>query len=215
MTLFMNSFADELEKLGVAGFVGGTAAKNLLLHSIMNTKATVPMVRAFLENVGDKFTAAGFRHAILGKKIAAIPAGAIGTVGGASPMYLYNTGHKYGTRVAETMQKVPGMQATHPLKALRAADTGVSAALKAGPVAGAVVGGGYGHLTGRTKRERLPIKSILAGALTGGLMGKGLKHYGPHAPGPKQLKWVRSNVVDPVLNKSQDPFARMLDRLAK
>jgi hypothetical protein len=215
MNHFLNGFQDEMEKAGVAAFLGGTALKNLLLHSVMNTKVSLPVLRRFLENVGDDFMASGFRHAILGKKVRATAGAAIGTVAGANPMYLYNTGWKYGKRVADTMNKVPGAKATSPFKVLKGADVGVSAAMKAAPIGGALTGGAYGYTTGKTKREPLPIKSILAGAATGGLLGKGVKHYGPHAPGPKQLKWVRKNVVDPVLNKSQTRTSRLLDAAAK
>lgn len=202
------------------GAVMGTAmmpVKNLIAHVLLNTKASPKAIRTFVENIGDEYLRAGFRHALVGKKVSSAgPAGILsGTVGGAAPMMMYGQGHEYGKRVFDVLKKLPGIDAKTPFRAIRATDTAVSGALKAAPVGGILGGAGYGYATGKTKKEPMPLKSIAAGALTGGLIGKGAKHFVPHAPPVKQLNWVRERIVEPTLQGSESRIGKMLDRMAK
>lgn len=216
MSHFRKGFASELLKVSsMGGASAAFAAKNLLFHAIMNTKLAPTSWRRFLTEAGDDFMAAGFRHAIQGKRIGHGPGAIIGTAAGANPMYLYNTGYQYGKKVSDTMKKIPLAKATTPFKTLKGADTAASAGIKAAPVAGGLAGAGYGYTTGKTKREPYPVKSILAGAASGALLGKGIKHYGPQAPVFKQLKFVREKVVNPVIDGSQSSTGKILDRIAK
>jgi hypothetical protein len=213
MNHFFDGFYDEIEKLGgVASALGGKMGANAIAHWIMNTKFAPKALRRMFENAGDDMMAAGFRHAIQGRRLSPVTSAAIGTVISPSAIYMYNTGFKYGRKVHQTMRRIPLAGGRTPFKALRAADIGATAAAKAAPIAGAATGGTYGYLTGRTKKERLPIKSIAAGALTGGLLGKGVKHYAPQAPLLKQLKFVRTKVADPVIKGSQTRLGKLLDK---
>lgn len=202
---------------GVAYGFGTKAGANLLAHAIMNTKASPKVIRTFFENIGNEFMKAGFRHALTGKKVSSGGPGglAIGTVGGAAPMMMYNQGHEYGSKVYDLIKKIPLVKPKHPFKLLRAADVAASGAAKSAPYTGLAAGGTYGYLTGRTKKEKVPIKAIAAGALTGGLMGKGVKHFAPQAPPMKQLKWVRQNIAEPALTGSESRIGKLLDKMAK
>lgn len=210
---FFNGFYSELEKMGgIVSILGGKIGANALAHWIMNTKFAPKAFRRILENAGDDMMAAGFRHAIQGRKLSSATSAAIGSVVSPSAIYMYNTGFKYGRKVHQTMKRIPLAGGRTPFKILRATDIGITAATKAAPAVGAIGGGAYGYLTGRTKREKMPLKSIAAGALTGTLLGKGFKHYGPQAPLLKQLKFIRSKVADPVLKGSQSRLGKFLDR---
>lgn len=215
MNPFYRGMSDELVKLSVLGTaLGGKLIANAIAHAIINTKASPKVLREFIESAGDDFMAAGFRHAITGKKIGPVYQAAIGTTITPSGPYMYNTGHKYGVRVRNALTKVPLVGAEIPFHALRLTDMGISSTLKAAPVGGAIGGATYGYLTGKSNKNPVPLKSIASGAIMGGLVGRGAKAWGPHAPVVKQLKWVRERVVDPTLSGAQTPVGRILDRLA-
>lgn len=203
-----------------SGLVAGVATfpvKNLIFHAMLNTRVSPKAFRKFIENLGDEYLKAGFRHAIVGKKVS--PSGVAGmtsgAIGGAAPMMMYNQGHEYGKAIYNTIKKIPLVQPKHPLEALRAADTAITSTSKASPYLGIAGGGAYGYLTGKTKKEKLPLKAILSGAVTGGLLGKGVKHVAPHLPPMKQLTWVRKKVLDPTLEGSETRLGKILDKMAK
>lgn len=207
-----------------ASFLGSVATgtammpvKNLIAHVLLNTKASPKVMRNFIENIGDEYLKAGFRHALVGKKVSSVsPAGIIsGTVGGAAPMMMYNQGHEYGKKVYDTLKNIPHLDPKFPFKVLRAADTLSKGVSKAAPYGGIASGAAYGYLTGKTKKEKLPLKAIAAGAITGGLIGKGAKHLAPQSPPMKQLNWVRKKIVDPTLSGSESTIGKMLDKMAK
>jgi hypothetical protein len=210
-----------VKEASVLGYIGTSLAtmpvKNFLAHVLLNTKASPKRIRTFVENIGDEYLRAGFRHALIGKKVSpASTAGMLsGTVGGAGPMMMYNQGHEYGKSVFNTLSKLPGIDAKTPFRVLRAADTAARGTLKTAPIGGILGGAGYGYVTGKTKKEPMPLKSIAAGALTGGLIGKGAKHFVPQAPPVKQLRWVREKIVEPTLKGSESKIGKMLDRMAK
>lgn len=209
------------EGASILGSLGIGAAlmpvKNLIAHVLLNTKASPKVIRTFVENVGDEYLRAGFRHALVGKRVSSASAAGIasGTVGGAAPMMMYSQGHEYGKKVYDTLSKLPGIDPKTPFRALRAADTAAKGTLKAAPYGGILGGAGYGYATGKTKKEPMPIKSIAAGALTGGLIGKGAKHFVPQAPPMKQLGWVRERIVEPTLQGSGSRIGKILDKMAK
>ena len=215
MNSFMNGFRDELQKeASVLSLLGGKIAANAIAHAILNTNI-MPPVRRALERGGDSIMAGGVRHGIMGKKIGYVPSTAIGVLASPSVPYMYDTGWKYGDRIRRAMQKVPMAKGTTPFSVIRGVDTAATKAMEAAPTAGLATGATYGYLTGRTKKENMPIKAILAGALTGGLLGKALQAAGPHAPIISQLKTVRRRVADPVLEGSAGIKGSILDALTR
>jgi len=216
MNNFLNGFANELQKTaGVLAFLGGKLTANAVGHILINTRLSPPKVKEFLARAGDEMMSTGFRHGVTGKSIGPVASTAIGTVISPSAVYMYDVGRKYGQTVRSTMEKVPVLRATHPFKALSAADTAVSGSLKAAPYMGAVAGGYQGYKSGKGRRKNIPVKAIAAGAITGGLIGAGARYLGPHAPVIKQLKYVRQHVADPVLSGSKTRIGRAMDVLAR
>lgn len=232
MRNFMNGFKDELVKessltaAGVAAALGGTAKslaagvglKNLVFHTLINV-ANLPKLKKALGEQGHEFMRVGFRHGLLDKKVAQklwspVPT-TIGALAGPAPMYMYDEGWRYGKQVRDVMKKIPFAKPDSPFKAIARGDDAAQLALKHAPIGGAAAGGTYGYYTGRTKKERYPVKAILAGALTGGLLGKGGKAIGPKAPPIKQLHDIRTKFIDPVLKDTPTKVTRLLDPIAK
>jgi len=212
----LNGFVDELQKTaGVMSFLGGKFIANGIGHVLINTRMSPPKVKEFLSRAGDEMMSTGFRHGVTGKSIGPVAAAAIGTTISPSAIYMYDVGRKYGETVRNAMSKVPVLRATHPFKALSAADTAVSGGLKAAPYMGALAGGVYGYKSGKGRRKKFPVQSTMAGAITGGLMGSGARYLGPHAPIIKQLKYVRQHVADPVLSGSKSPIGKIMDVVAE
>lgn len=219
MSHFFNGFSDELGKSASVAVAAGMMAAsrtgiNALTHWVMNTKYSPKAVKNFIQNASNDFLSAGFRHAVSGQKIKPVTTAAIATTISPEAIYMYETGYGYGRKVHETMKKIPLADAATPFKTIQRADTAASATLKTAPYSGILAGTGYGYATGKSKDNPIPLKSMAAGALTGGLIGKGVKGYGPHAPVLKQLKYIRENIADPVLRNSQTRIGRTLDRLA-
>ncbi len=216
MDRVLGGFSDELQKVGGAlSFLGGKLMANAIGHALINTRLSPPKVKEFLTRAGDEMMSTGFRHGVTGKSVGPIASTAIGTVISPSAVYMYDVGRKYGETVRRTMEKVPILRATHPFKALSAADTAVTGGLRSAPYLGAVAGGYQGYKTGKGRKKKVPVKSIAAGAITGGLIGAGARYLGPHAPVIKQLKYVRQNVADPVLSGSKSKIGRAMDALAQ
>jgi hypothetical protein len=214
---FFDGFANELSKTSsLLTHVGVLGAKNLLFHTLINT-ANIPKLKKALGEGGHEFMRVGFKHGLLGKKVSrASPINLpIGATLGPGPMYMYEEGWKYGKNVRDVMKKIPLAKPDAPFKAIALGDDTAQFALKTAPVSGAAAGGTYGYFTGRTKKERYPIKSILAGALTGGLLGKGGKAIGPSAPVVKQLHDIRTKLINPVLSNKPTSISKMLDPIAK
>ncbi len=137
-----------IELLG--GLLASTALiplKNLLAHGAINTKASPGKIKAFFDSLGNDFLRAGFRHAMTGKKIksSGVPGVAIGALGGAAPMAIYNQGYDYGRKIYK--------------------------ATKAAPYAGAATGAAQGYLS--EKGEGVPFKEIAIGAALGTAAGVG------------------------------------------
>lgn len=218
---FMNGFCDELFKLSsvgssVIGGLGGIGIKNLLFHSLINT-ANVPKLKKILAEGGHEFMRVGFKHGLLNKKVSKfspvnIP---IAAIAGPAPMYMYDEGWRYGRQARDFIKKVPLVKPDAPFKAIAKGDDAAQFALKSAPVGGVATGATYGYYTGRTKKERYPVKSILAGALTGGLLGKGVKTIGPKAPVVKQLHDVREKFINPVISEKPTWVTKLLDPIAK
>lgn len=210
-----------VKEASALGFIGTSLAtipaKNLVAHVLLNTKVSPKRIRSFVENIGDEYLKAGFRHALVGKKVSSSGVAGIvsGTAAGAAPMMMYNQGHEYGKRVYETIKKMPGLDPRSPFKVLQMADKAAKGVTKTAPYTGILSGAGYGYATGKTKKENVPIKAIAAGALTGGLLGKAAKGIVPQAPPMKQLGWVRKKIVDPTLEGSESKLGKILDKMAK
>ena len=219
--LSVKEAAAESVASGILGSLAiGTAlmpVKNLIAHVLLNTKASPKRIRDFVENIGDEYLKAGFRHALVGKRVSSSGAAGIisGTAGGAAPMMMYNQGHEYGKKVYNTIKGLPGLDPKSPFKILRLADKTAKGLTASAPYTGILGGAGYGYATGKTKKEPLPLKSIAAGAMTGGLLGKGAKKIVPQAPPMKQLGWVRKKIVDPALEGSESRIGKLLDKMAK
>lgn len=210
-----------VKEASILGAIGISAAtlpvKNLIAHVLLNTKASPKRIRAFVENIGDEYLKAGFRHALVGKKVSSASAAGIisGTAAGAAPMMMYNQGHEYGKKVYDIIKKIPGADPKSPFKAIRAADTAAKSVSKAAPYGGVLSGAAYGYTTGKTKKEKMPLKAIAAGALTGGMLGRGVRYLAPQSPPIKQLGWVRKKIVDPTLEGSESRIGKLLDKMAK
>lgn len=211
---FMAGFTDELEKnAAILEALGGKVAANAVGHWIMNTRFSPKQLKTLFENAGDDMMAAGFRHAIQGRKLRPTVSFAIGSLVSPSAVYMYNTGLKYGEKVRETMSKIPLASALYPFKALKAADVTAKVLSKSAPYTGAIAGTAYGYETGKSSRRPIPVKSMIAGAITGGLMGEATKSLAPHAPVIKQLDYVTKSVAEPVLKGAGSRLGRFLDKM--
>ena len=219
---FVGGFSDQIVKIAIPlpATIAARGALNLAEYAgVMN----VPKLRAFLGNLSNDLMRIGFKHALTGKRVPlkSVTAVASGIGLGAAPMLLYEQGWNYGRRVAETIEKVPGLRAMHPVSAARTLDTGVQAGMRHAPAIGAAGGAGVGMLEEKARHPRRDVTpkefalAALEGGAKGALVGAGVRKFGPSLPGPKQLHKVRTEYLDQLVGGKRTRLERIFDRSAK
>jgi hypothetical protein len=136
-------------------------------------------------------------------------------------MLLYEQGWQYGKRAADIIEKVPRLRAMHPIKALQAIDTAIQGGIQRAPAIGAGIGAGLGLLEEKVKHPRRKVSAKdfalagLEGGVKGGLIGVGVRKFGPHVPGPEHLHKIRTEYLDRLVGGNTTRVERFFDRSAK
>lgn len=212
MSHFIQGLQDELNKQASLGLLL-TPVKNLAAHAIMNTNVAPPLRKMF-KAIGDDFLGTGFRHGLVGKRVSPLASTPIAAVDGGASYFMYNQGWEVGDKIRRGIGKIPKLPTSAPLQAVSTADDVAKYTTKLAPFLGAAGGAGYGYFTAKTKKEPVPVKAIIANALVGALLGKGVQHFAPQAPVVKQLSQVREHIVEPSLKGSNTPIGKILDAIA-